>query len=177
MSITQTGPTPISWQVARVTIANAVIKTLPSTTVTLSATPPTGYRAKPLALSLLMHFVTGYTGLDTTYAALQAIVGGGNTAIYPILVNDNSTTPVIDQFTNAFGTGDLLVDVQPVSLFIVPGYALNNNNSTAGAGPSAWDSQPIKIQLDNNGSTSDLGGGNAGNTLTFTLYYVLEQLF
>lgn len=171
---------PTAWMhKAVVTLTNAQIKSLPGTPVQIVAVAPAGYRNRLISASALYRFIsTPYTGINTSYATLVLQVPGGEW-LSGVLANDDSLTVDLTSLTDWLaGSADAVYDFPVPYLEAV--YDAGGANlwiqSIRNTVPADLDNAPIELALDNNGSTSDLGGGNAGNTLRITAYYTIEAL-
>lgn len=177
-------------------LTNAQICALPTTPFVFSAVvPPTGYRLKPKGLSWVSYFADGaYGNVDPDYCDLTLTLPGQPlSVIYPLLVNDSTTDPVLAQISNTFGVAtNQLVDMHPQSIVSVGlkqgadpiaradiptggGYVVNNDPVFGGGDPADWDGQPFILAMDNNGM-GDLTGGALTNRLKISIYYNIEQL-
>jgi hypothetical protein len=156
--------------VATTVLTNAQIKTLPTTPVTLVAAPASGLRIKLLAASAKSVIVSNYTNIDATYSDIDlAYSASGPLLAIPIFDDPTAVSTGLTGLL-ASGAGTFLAD------FVVPFSDLATYWPAVTAQTSSSESAlPLLLKGDNNGSGA-LTGGNAGNSLTITVYYALESV-
>jgi hypothetical protein len=156
--------------IVRAILTNAEIKALPTTPIDIVSAPGSGFRIKPIAVSLTGSFAAGaYTNINTTFAA----IGVQNTTTDYMcnpLVN-NSTAGAITDVSTFLALGYVsCVDLSPVAIFP----SANGSISVAATiAKASNDNSPLQVFMDNNGS-GVLTGGNAANTLTIIVSYNIE---
>jgi hypothetical protein len=168
-------------QVATVTLTNAQVIALPSTTYAIGPTPPSGYLINPLAVTWKKTAASGaWTGISAVYATLQLQTATSGVWVSDIIANDNSLTTDLTRLTDFLGgANNRLVRVacpynEPVQASASGDVGYNAPVVTAS--PTDHDGLGVVIGLDNNGSPTALGGGNAGNSLKVTMYYTIEPV-
>ena len=163
-------------------IANAAIITLPSTPVTVVANAGSGYAVRVLDCALYAKFAAAaYTGISATacYLSLSA-ANSVNESIG--IANDSSTTPAITQATHFFnGTNKrVMLEKYLVSVPVASasGYILTQEPDGTFPADLFTDlnNTGVALALDNNGSSTPLGGGNTANKIRVFTYWVKEQL-
>lgn len=163
---------------ARIVIDNSQIKKLTNTAIELVAAPGANLRIKPIGLTYAISAVVAtYTGLSATYAALQCSwdTSSGAWAANPVL-NDNATVSMTDLTRFMAGAAhDAIVDVQVPFLMTGPAVFGEPTRQFPDNAYIAQVNKAIVISIDNNGSGTDLGGGDASQSLTVTLGYYLES--
>lgn len=162
-------------------LTNANVIALPGTPITLVSAPGAGFRIKLLApVTLISDFSAGaYTGLDTTYATLNVQTPAGSWLTCAV-ANDNTLTTPLSKLTSLFSAFDRVVDLP------IPAMDAFDAGNAGGASewiipvvstdPASLDNDAVVLYLDNNGSVTNLGGGNAANTLKVVVYYAIEAL-
>lgn len=158
-------------------LTNADILALPTTPIPLVAAPAAGTRIKLVGGSYSFDTSAGaYTNINATAARLIIRHTGATNSLLNLIADDSNYT--LTDFTSLLGTAganvvDLTTFLQAIDsgAFIgVAGYTTSLINPT-----SEVDGTAVEIAVDNNGS-GDLTGGNAANSGTVTLYYVVETL-
>jgi len=161
------------------TLTNAQIKALPSATVQLTVAPASGYKLRIFNATVVKRGTAGaYTNVNA--AAIFSIeYGNYNWAVNPIY-NDATQTAFTTRLTDFLGVAD--DGVHHLAEFAQAGNGTVGNSGGAQwnqAGgydyPSSFDGQAAVVRMDNAGS-GNLTGGNAANTMTITLYYVVEAI-
>ena len=154
-------------------LANAAILTLPTAAVTIAIPAPgTGFWIKLLSFTWITNFSAGaYTGMNTTYAALQVETVNGDW-LASNLLNDSASS--ITDVSSFFGA------TAKVFPLVVPACFPDTANQgwiqyPLGTTVAHVNNAQIRISMDNNGS-GNLGGGNAANTLKYRLAYQIEAL-
>jgi hypothetical protein len=163
-------------QRATVTLTNAQIKALPTTRITIIAAPGAGFWTRVLGVDYASDTSAGaYTNLDATYCDL--FVGYAGSADYAggYVVDDAASTPALTLLTDVLGIAGqrLIAGIPYAEVFTViggAGYVVAPQNAR-----SARENVALVVGSDNNGS-GDYTGGNAANTLTVTVYFVVETL-
>lgn len=144
-------PTPtvdVILQKGQVTLTNAQIKALPTTSIDLANAPGAGKRIVPIIVDFVVNTSAGlYTNLDVA-SYLAVAIGGVNLAYY------------LDG-TNFLGT--VLGSLH--STLIPPDYALHTD-------VTPLINAPLQLVADN-GGLGDFTDGNTANTMVVTSYYVI----
>lgn len=162
-------------------LSNTAILQAPTTDASLLPAPGVGFRYRPFGLSFLLTATAGaYTNISTDYADLHIALGSssGPNAVYPIMVNDNSTSPVLADLSGAFGAAvATLWDVNFPGLYAVGPAAFGNinyvlPNVNPRLSPLQWDNQPLVFGMVN--GLGNLTGGDPTNTLRIRTYYLIE---
>jgi hypothetical protein len=173
--------------IATKTLTNAQIKSLPGTPVQIVAAPASGYRIKLIGATLRLRNNSGaYTGVSAIYAGLQFQAPAVAWQSFS-LQNDNSLATPLTKLTDFLavthnpattGAGGVVDFAAPYVAPISGGAAGNEGYPTTVMSNAEvdLDGTALEIGLYNNGSATDLGGGNAANTLKVTVYYVIEAL-
>lgn len=161
---------------ATASLTNAQILALPTTPVTIIAAPSAGTYITFLGGSLVID-TTGaaYTNIDATYAACAVYYLGDFTQWIAAGPVDDATYS-LTRFTQGFGTGAHL-------LWNLAVYQDTPSDGNAGIywtlpgliPEATFNGTAVAIAMDNNGS-GNLTGGNAANSMTVTLYYVVESI-
>lgn len=152
------------------TLTNAQILALPTTPITLISAPSAGTRIKPIGATFRSDFAAGYTNIDATYAACAIYwLGDFSQWAQTGIVDDAAAT--LTRFTDIFGAlGEETIDTIPYHDSFTNGWVIPN-----AVGVSLSDGIALAVAMDNNGS-GNLTGGNAANTLTITVYYVVQAV-
>jgi len=155
--------------VVNVSIVNADVKKLPSVPYEIVPAPGAGFRIKIHSWTISTNFDGGaYTGVDTSYAALVLQDGSGDWIGCPVL-NDIGVT--LSDATAVFGAFLRTFDLGPVPIFPKTTWTgFNLSTDTANVDNSA-----IDLFLDNDGSATDLGGGDVTNVMVVRVYYSVES--
>lgn len=162
--------------VASVALTNAQVKALPTTPVTVVAAAGSGFRIRPIAVSYIAAFASGaYTNINTTYCDVHLALGTDYVGYGP--VNDSTTTPTLTLVSDIFGSAsNRLFDQGVPPQQATPSAGANGYVQTiAFFNKNQQDNNPLQIAMDNN-SSGVLTGGNAANTLTVKVYYVVEAV-
>jgi hypothetical protein len=154
-------------------LTNAQIKSLPGTAVTIIAAPGANYLIRPIAITLVKTATAGaYTGIDTVWAELKIVYNNAN-LISMSLANDNTVAGM------TYVT-DFLAGADDKIAFLNDAYLSSPDTGTAGiqyVEPLVSNlkadlvNKSLDIRLDNNGSLTDLGGGNVLNNLRVIIHY------
>jgi hypothetical protein len=174
---------------SRTVLNQAAIQNLPTTPVVCSLTPPANWRVVPITCSGYLSMVTaGYTGMDTTYAALVLChTDASSVWVLQGPVNDNSfTTTPVTEVTAYFGAPH-----DGVITFIPPMIGIESDEGAAQgdasgtdlwvlpypniAGFAEYSGKPLVLSMDNNGS-GNLAGGNVNDFLIIDLTYRFEKM-
>jgi len=158
---------------ATVTLTDAQIKALPTTSVTLVAAPGVGQIILPLRGLLTTSFVAPYTNINAAGAFLSIALGVFPATNVPFSFIPNDAAIVAGSPT---GFSDLFTSTTPKRQDLVP---WANTEGVDQWGPitganarTTVDNQPLVIGVDNQGD-GDLTGGDPANTLTVTGYYLI----
>lgn len=162
-------------QRARVVLTDAQVKALPTTPIALVAAPGSGYVLHPTTVTMRSSFAAGaYTNVNA--AAWMSAVLGSSQDIMSSIANDASITNA------AAGTTMLtsFLGVTPRRVTLVPRQHTENVNEWGELAPiafavSAVDNVGLNLIIDNNGGGA-LTGGNAANTLTVIVTYLVEPI-
>jgi hypothetical protein len=136
---------------------------------------------KPLGLSWTKKAVGGaWTGTSATYATLQLQTETSGVWLSDIIANDNSLTTPLTRLTDFLGGANTRVAFiacpynEPITISASGDVGYNAPVVTAST--TDHDGLGMVLAMDNNGSPTALGGGNAANTLRATVYYAIEAL-
>lgn len=157
---------PLSIAQTSVTLTNAQIKALPTTPIVLAAAPPAGFLIQPLLATLFAKTASGaYTNID---AAGSLNVAADIFALGYVPNDVAITTGSATRLTDLLGgTGNKTVNLTPyVDTESMDGWG---NVGVVGSTPAPT---ALTIAIDNGGS-GVLTGGNAANTLTVIVLYVV----
>lgn len=151
------------------TITNAAMLTLPTTPVSLVATPGAGFRTVLLTATLRAALTSVYTNVD---AGAYLYIGNGVNTASGFLANDTTTTPALTDATALLHVNALsCVQFEPFTQ--APDPASNGWGTAASTQAFDFANQAFNLIMSNGGS-GNLTGGNAANsvvvrTLTITV--------
>jgi hypothetical protein len=153
-------------QIATVSIADAAIKTLPSTPVELIATPGAGFRLVFLGATIQTDVAAAYTNVDTD----GFLWIGHNAAQSASTYVPNDSGASIAELTALTANTDRHVMLNPYTNATVNWGNYSDVNTVASV-----ENQPLEISVDNDGS-GNFTGGNAANEWTVDVYYVVRPV-
>ncbi len=147
-------------QSATVTLTDAQIKALPTTPVTVIAAPGAGKAVVPLLATFASNFTAGaYTAHgEDVFLALFLRTVNGETAV-------STYAPASAKFTNATATVHMVGPAAELGTGDLDGVIV---------GPSIDVNDAVEVVL--SGWTQDFTGGDAANTLTVTVVYIVVDL-
>jgi hypothetical protein len=152
---------------ASVTLTNAQIKALPTTSISIVAAPGAGKMIVPVVGYVLSDLTTAYSGIDANTEVPNIWLSSVPSPNYLIpFVDDDSPLTVLTTLlttTNEFGA----------QLFTVPpvfSVRVNLIQPGASGGPADWENLAVLI-----GATNSINftGGNAANSFVVTLLYTV----
>lgn len=151
---------------ATVTLTDAQIKALPTTPIQIVAAPGANKVVMPLSC------VASISDEAGGYASINAngwIVISTNVAdLFYLAVNESPTWSIVTAFLS--GPSQIVVLSAPSQLFI-QGWGISANPLAR----TQVANKAVRISADNGGAVN-YTGGNAANTLTVTLFYVIIDL-
>ncbi len=157
-------------RVVNVSVVNADVKKLPSVPFTIVPAPGAGFRIKAHSVTYSTNFDGGaYTGVNATFASLVLQDATGDW-VSGLMLNDSSGT--LTDVTTLFGATNRTYDVSSMPLFANSAGWVSYVASTDT--PNV-DNSALSLFLDNNGSPTDLGGGDASNLMVVRVYYSIES--
>ncbi len=149
-------------------IPHAQILTLPTTPVTLIATPGASSRLQLIQASLSADFSAGaYTNISTT-GSIRLQLGANTRSSY--IANDATGTPVFTYMS-------VFLDATDKQATLVPG--MQTNVPTLGWGlltpvVTAVTDMNVAMTLNCTNAAGDFTGGNVANSLTVRVYHTIE---
>lgn len=161
---------PAGWLLYnRVVFTNAQVLALPTTPLTVLPTVA-GSLIVPLKIMAQWNTIAGiYTNIDAAgYLAFEV----NSITFSDFLGNDATTTPALTDLTTALGTAS-----NPPWSFDAFRSTVDPASAGWGAGPEEVSAAAGPLQLFcNNGGSGNLTGGNAANSLTVDVWYVLRAV-
>lgn len=154
-----------------VVLTNAQILALPTTPVTLVPAPGSGFMNVFIQASLRASIVGVYTNVDPDECYLA--IDDNSVDLSNYLANVTATTPTTTYFTDVFeNTGSRSFYLVPQTLNLDPASDLWGNIAKVNQDGA---NKIMQIQASNNGA-GVFTGGDAGNTLTVTVYYAVQAV-
>ncbi len=149
------------WQAGTpVTLNDAAIKALPTADQVIIPAPAAGFRISEFVIDVQIDLVAAYTGLTDAYLFCD---GGG---LFSNFLGNDSTIPLTDLSFVFGGTGTFRWTFRPFT-GVEPVNSWGNLVS-----PLSNDGDASALSLTVDGAAGNFGGGNAGNTMTLTPYWI-----
>lgn len=160
-----------------VTLTDEEIKRLPGHPIKLLDAPGAGYWNHVLSATYRLRAGSGaYANINGTYATLVVQTTNVNWLVTPI-VNDSTAVPALSRLTTLLGVAsDYTVHAgEYVEGAVSASGGANWGIPSAEALTSDFNNAATEVAIDNNGSGL-LTGGHASNSMTVTIYYMVEPL-